>query len=89
MRLIHVCKQHACSCLQDLATDDAVSGVKASFERFKELVLKYSVERPPWSIGIFTLEVRYHKMIILQALQFCELSAVHTVQCCARPECVA
>eukprot|EP00953_Heterococcus_sp_UTEX-ZZ885_P036473 18787-Heterococcus_DN1.PRE.2 len=41
---------------EDLATDDAVSGVKASFERFKELVLQHSVERPPWSIGIFTLE---------------------------------
>jgi Flagellar C1a complex subunit C1a-32 len=59
MRLAH-CMYTTYLYLQDLATDDAVSGVKASFERFKELVLKHSVERPPWSIGIFTLEVRCH-----------------------------
>ncbi|KAG5184701.1 flagellar C1a complex subunit C1a-32-domain-containing protein [Tribonema minus] len=41
---------------QDLSQDDPVSGQQASFDRFRDLILRHCVERPPWSVGIFTLE---------------------------------
>lgn len=43
---------------QDMTINEPRNGVKGSFNRFKDLVLRHSVERPPWSMGIFAIEVR-------------------------------
>ena len=43
--------------LQDMAINEPRNGVKGSFNRFKDLVLRHSVERPPWSMGVFAIEV--------------------------------
>ncbi|CAM9671118.1 unnamed protein product [Chrysoparadoxa australica] len=39
--------------LEDTKSPEAAFSISKSFQRFKELLLKHSVERPPWSSGVF------------------------------------
>ncbi|CAM9313872.1 unnamed protein product, partial [Choristocarpus tenellus] len=41
---------------EDIRTDDAASSLKTSFSRFEELILRHSVERPPWTVGLLRPE---------------------------------
>lgn len=47
LHLTHICPLTRCLSFHDLKVD-------RSFENFKELLLTHSVQRPPFSIGLFT-----------------------------------
>lgn len=35
-----------------MRTNDSTSSLKASFDRFEELILRHAVDRPPWTTGV-------------------------------------
>ena len=37
---------------KDMATNDSKSSLRASFDRFEELILRHAVDRPPWTTGV-------------------------------------
>mmetsp|Transcript_2778 Transcript_2778/g.3960 ORF Transcript_2778/g.3960 Transcript_2778/m.3960 type:complete len:211 (+) Transcript_2778:174-806(+) len=39
----------------DIKRDDAISSLQPSYNEFKRLLLLHSIERSPWSVGIFTV----------------------------------
>ena len=45
-----------CSIMKQILDEDTAAShrdVRQSFQRLKQLVLEHSVERPPWSVGVF------------------------------------
>ncbi|CAM9857818.1 unnamed protein product, partial [Laminaria digitata] len=39
---------------KDMATNDTISSLRASFDRFEELILRHAVDRPPWTTGVLS-----------------------------------
>lgn len=38
--------------IKDMRTNDSQSSLRKSFDRFEELILRHSVDRPPWTTGV-------------------------------------